>query len=280
MSSARSVSDATASPFNLSIPPSNAIAKPLSPEGITSTDLYLKHFAYAKLGDFATEEFSAAAQRRSALFTNQRYNSNMWSTLSREALLTLRRDSQVSSSAEASKRLHSPCLTIPRSHVAAASGTQTLHLPPGPRHAPPPRLSLQDRAVLPAPHPLCSVLPLTPPTPANVAIEMAKRAEESMCGSAPYNIGIGIYVKIPQMHGPSSSSSESPLPPPSQNNYTPRASHPSLPQLSPNSSPVKVDDSEAINSDLDDSDPDNAQEEIEGGTADWSSHPCPGSMFH
>ncbi|TBU58077.1 hypothetical protein BD310DRAFT_1016628 [Dichomitus squalens] len=259
MSSARSVSDATASPFNSSIPPSNAIAKPLSPKGIT------------------TEEFSAAAQRHSALFANQRYNLNMWSTLSREALLTLRRDSQVSSSAEASKRLHSPCLTIPRSHAATASGTQTLHLPPGPRHAPPPRLSLQDRAVLPAPHPLCSVLPLTPPTPANVAIKMAKRAEESI---APYNIGIGIYIKIPQMHGPSSSSSESPLPPPSQNNYTPRASHPSLPQLSPNSSPAKVDDSEAINSDLDDSDPDNAQEGIEGGTVDWSSHPCPGSMFH
>ncbi|TBU56184.1 hypothetical protein BD310DRAFT_932091, partial [Dichomitus squalens] len=57
--------------------------------------------------------------------------------------------------------------------------------------------------------------------------------------------------RIPQVHGPSSSSSESPSPPPSQNNYTPRASHPSPPQPSPNSAPAKVDDSEAINSDLD-----------------------------
>ncbi|TBU31637.1 transcription factor IIA, alpha/beta subunit [Dichomitus squalens] len=74
--------------------------------------------------------------------------------------------------------------------------------------------------------------------------------------------------RIPQVDGPSSSSSESPSPPPSQNNYAPRASHPSLPQPSLNSSPAKVDDSEAINSDLDDSDSDNEQEGIEGGTAD------------
>lgn len=74
--------------------------------------------------------------------------------------------------------------------------------------------------------------------------------------------------RIPQVDGPSSSSSESPSPPPSQNSYAPRASHPSLPQPSQNSSTTKVDDSEAINSDLDDSDSDNEQEGIEGGTAD------------
>ncbi len=74
--------------------------------------------------------------------------------------------------------------------------------------------------------------------------------------------------RIPQVDGPSSSSSESPSPPPSQNNYAPRSSHPSLPQPAPNPSTTKVDDSEAINSELDDSDSDNEQEGIEGGTAD------------
>ncbi|KAI0744002.1 transcription factor IIA, alpha/beta subunit-domain-containing protein [Daedaleopsis nitida] len=74
-------------------------------------------------------------------------------------------------------------------------------------------------------------------------------------------------ARIPQVDGPSSSSSESPSPPPSQN-YAPRASHPSLPQPSQSSTSTKVDDSEAINSDLDDSDSDNEQEGIEGGAAD------------
>ncbi|KAI0745255.1 transcription factor IIA, alpha/beta subunit [Earliella scabrosa] len=74
-------------------------------------------------------------------------------------------------------------------------------------------------------------------------------------------------ARIPQVDGPSSSSSESPSPPPSQN-YAPRASHPSLPQPSQNSSTTKADDSEAINSDLDDSDSENEQEGIEGGAAD------------
>ncbi|KAI8993966.1 transcription factor IIA, alpha/beta subunit [Trametes punicea] len=73
--------------------------------------------------------------------------------------------------------------------------------------------------------------------------------------------------RIPQVDGPSSSSSESPSPPPSQN-YAPRASHPSLPQPSQTSSTTKADDSEAINSDLDDSDSDVEEEGIEGGAAD------------
>ncbi|KAI0358648.1 TFIIA-domain-containing protein [Trametes cingulata] len=74
-------------------------------------------------------------------------------------------------------------------------------------------------------------------------------------------------ARIPQVDGPSSSSSESPSPPPSQS-YAPRASHPSLPQPSQASSTAKADDSEAINSDLDDSDSDVEQDGIEGGAAD------------
>ena len=74
-------------------------------------------------------------------------------------------------------------------------------------------------------------------------------------------------ARIPQVDGPSSSSSESPSPPPSQN-YAPRATHPSLPQPAQNPAVPKADDSEAINSDLDDSDSENEQEGIEGGAAD------------
>ncbi|RPD78653.1 transcription factor IIA, alpha/beta subunit [Lentinus tigrinus ALCF2SS1-7] len=74
-------------------------------------------------------------------------------------------------------------------------------------------------------------------------------------------------ARIPQVDGPSSSSSESPSPPPSQN-YAPRATHPSLPQPAQNPAMPKADDSEAINSDLDDSDSENEQEGIEGGAAD------------
>ncbi|KAJ2976562.1 hypothetical protein NUW54_g11546 [Trametes sanguinea] len=74
-------------------------------------------------------------------------------------------------------------------------------------------------------------------------------------------------ARIPQVDGPSSSSSESPSPPPSQN-YAPRSSHPSLPQPAQASATSRADDSEAINSDLDDSDSDVEEEGIEGGAAD------------
>ncbi|KAI1792249.1 nucleoporin protein Ndc1-Nup [Ganoderma leucocontextum] len=63
--------------------------------GITSADLYLKHFAYAELRDFASAESTEATTRRSALFGDQKHNPNMWSTLAREALLTLGRDYQL-----------------------------------------------------------------------------------------------------------------------------------------------------------------------------------------
>ncbi|EED79918.1 predicted protein [Postia placenta Mad-698-R] len=61
--------------------------------------------------------------------------------------------------------------------------------------------------------------------------------------------------RIPQVDGPSSSSSDSPSPPPSQG-YAPRSTHPSLPQPVQHAA-ASVDDEEAINSELDDSDSDN-----------------------
>ncbi|PCH36019.1 hypothetical protein WOLCODRAFT_140178 [Wolfiporia cocos MD-104 SS10] len=72
-------------------------------------------------------------------------------------------------------------------------------------------------------------------------------------------------ARIPQVDGPSSTSDDSPSPPPS---YAPRSSHPSLPQPAQSSTATKVDDEEAINSDLDDSDSDNDPDTNEGAAAD------------
>lgn len=75
--------------------------------------------------------------------------------------------------------------------------------------------------------------------------------------------------RIPQVDGPSSSSaSESPSPPSSQS-FAPHPSHPSLPQASQVSgSSTQPDDSEAINSDLDDSDTGDDEDADEGGAGD------------
>ncbi|PIL27114.1 hypothetical protein GSI_10255 [Ganoderma sinense ZZ0214-1] len=63
--------------------------------GITSSDLYLKHFAYAELRDFASAESPEASTRRTALFGDQKHTPNMWVALARESLLTLGRDYQL-----------------------------------------------------------------------------------------------------------------------------------------------------------------------------------------
>jgi transcription initiation factor TFIIA large subunit len=76
--------------------------------------------------------------------------------------------------------------------------------------------------------------------------------------------------RIPQVDGPSSSStaSDSPSPPPSQS-FAPHPSHPSLPQPSQASgSSTQPDDSEAINSDLDDSDTGDEEDADEGGAGE------------
>ncbi|TBU28210.1 nucleoporin protein Ndc1-Nup [Dichomitus squalens] len=167
--------------------------------GITSTDPYLKHFAYAELREFTTEDSPAAAQRRSALFADQKYNPNMWSTLSREALLTLGRDYQLF------LRRGQPA-PPPAAAPAAAPKPST----PLPGHATPLlRASVFKTAqtsplrasldMLASDGPLAtavsetaeagashlpelfrSVLPSTPPAPASAAIETAKMAEVSV----------------------------------------------------------------------------------------------------
>lgn len=74
-------------------------------------------------------------------------------------------------------------------------------------------------------------------------------------------------ARIPQVDGPSESTDEegSPSPPPS-GAFAPRSTHPSLPQPAPPNQTVV--DSEAINSDLDDSDTENEDEDEEGGSGE------------
>lgn len=63
--------------------------------GITSSDVYSKHFAFGELRQLATEDSDAASTRRVALFSDQKYNPSMWSTLARTVLLTLGDDYQL-----------------------------------------------------------------------------------------------------------------------------------------------------------------------------------------
>ncbi|KAI0828520.1 nucleoporin protein Ndc1-Nup [Trametes gibbosa] len=63
--------------------------------GLTSADAYLRHFAYAELQSFSTDDSASASDRRTALFIDQKYNPSMWSTLARECLLVLGRDYQL-----------------------------------------------------------------------------------------------------------------------------------------------------------------------------------------
>lgn len=74
--------------------------------------------------------------------------------------------------------------------------------------------------------------------------------------------------RIPQVDGPSESSEDEDSPPPSQG-FAPRTSHPSLPQpVASTSSAPQPHDSEAINSDLDDSDTEGEEEAEEGATGE------------
>jgi len=86
-------------------------------------------------------------------------------------------------------------------------------------------------------------------------------------GARPY-VPAQQTQRIPQVDGPSESSGEdeSPSPPPS-GSFAPRTSHPSLPQPTP-STQSSVHDSEAINSDLDDSDTEGEDDTDEVATHD------------
>ena len=63
--------------------------------GTTSSDPYYKHFAFAELAQLANDPSEAGSAKRIALFGDQKYNPSLWTTLTREALLTLGHDYQL-----------------------------------------------------------------------------------------------------------------------------------------------------------------------------------------
>lgn len=63
--------------------------------GTTSADAYYKHFAYAELREVACNDTPEGGARRTELFTDQKYHPSLWTTLAREALLTLGRGYQL-----------------------------------------------------------------------------------------------------------------------------------------------------------------------------------------
>ncbi|EIW56161.1 uncharacterized protein TRAVEDRAFT_172114 [Trametes versicolor FP-101664 SS1] len=167
--------------------------------GITSTDGYLKHFAYAELREFSADDSSAASARRTALFTDQKYNPSMWSTLAREALLVLGRDYQLllsrgkppspaaAAPAPASKPsvpLPAPATPLIRTKVYKPPKTSPLHAAfdtfasDGPLAA-----AVSETAEAGASHIpelFRSVMPNTPQATAEAAVQSVKKAEENV----------------------------------------------------------------------------------------------------
>ncbi|KAI6043254.1 nucleoporin protein Ndc1-Nup [Pisolithus marmoratus] len=86
--------------FNLYIPQpidvSHTTAEPnvTLVSGVTSTDLVFLHFAYSDLRNLATDSSPSSSTRRIALFSDQKYNPSLWSTLVRATLLRLGHDYQ------------------------------------------------------------------------------------------------------------------------------------------------------------------------------------------
>lgn len=74
--------------------------------------------------------------------------------------------------------------------------------------------------------------------------------------------------RIPQVDGPSESSGDEDSSPPPSQGFAPRTSHPSLPQPSASTSRSQGGDSEAINSDLDDSDTEGEEDAEEGAAGE------------
>ncbi|KAG6827985.1 hypothetical protein H0H92_009749 [Tricholoma furcatifolium] len=62
--------------------------------GISSSDLGFRYLAYQDIRRLATTDSESAANHRSALFSEQKYNPNVWSQLARESLLFLGNDYQ------------------------------------------------------------------------------------------------------------------------------------------------------------------------------------------
>lgn len=63
--------------------------------GVSSTDATFRYFAYSELKELSSDASKAAGARRVALFSDQKYNPNLWSRLVRESLILLGNDYQL-----------------------------------------------------------------------------------------------------------------------------------------------------------------------------------------
>ncbi|KAI0655040.1 nucleoporin protein Ndc1-Nup [Cubamyces menziesii] len=163
--------------------------------GITSNDIYLKHFAYAELRDFSSEDSSAASARRTTLFADQKYNPSLWSTLARESLITLGRDYQLllrrgkpetpaAAAPAAAKRevpLPAPATPLIRTKVYKPAQTSPLHAAldtfssDGPLAA-----AVSETADAGASHIPELFRSVMPTSPQAKAVETVKKAEENV----------------------------------------------------------------------------------------------------
>lgn len=108
----------------------------------------------------------------------------------------------------------------------------------------------------------------TPHRPPSQQPQQQQQQQQQQHGAATTSKpAAGPSGQIPQADGPTSSDSESPSPPPSQS-YAPRTTHPSLPEPVQASGGGQPGDSEAINSDLDDSDTEGEDDGEDSGQGD------------
>ncbi|KAI0666450.1 nucleoporin protein Ndc1-Nup [Trametes maxima] len=167
--------------------------------GVTSNDAYLKHFAYAELREFSSDGSTAASARRTALFTDQKYNPSMWSALARASLLTLGHDYQLllrrgkpappaSAAADTQAKpavpLPAPATPLIRTKVYKPAQTSPLHAAldtfasDGPLAA-----AVSETAEAGASHIpelFRSVMPTSPQATAGAAAGSVKKAEENV----------------------------------------------------------------------------------------------------
>ena len=86
--------------------------------GTTSSDLVFLHFVYAELHSVSTDTSPSSSTRRTALFSDQKYNPSLWSTLARASLVRLGEDYQTLLRRGASAPPHLPTTTATTSTAA------------------------------------------------------------------------------------------------------------------------------------------------------------------
>ncbi|KAG6328962.1 hypothetical protein ID866_10127 [Astraeus odoratus] len=116
--------------FDLYIPQPTEISQTTSDpnvtvtSGITSSNFVFLHFAYSELRNVATDANPSGSARRTALFSDQKYNPSLWGTLVRQSLLLLGQDYQTL------LRRGEPAPPVPSAPVSTPSTPKPPNPPP------------------------------------------------------------------------------------------------------------------------------------------------------